>query len=267
MQSKFKTNRHQKAENDQLDRGRNQEPSVAPRTAALSAELVPKILFEDPQVIVLSKPPGLLSQGDDSREPSLVDWLRDYLGRPYVGLIHRLDRNTSGIMIVAKRTKAAQRLSEDLKNNRLTRRYLAWVEGALQSAVKWTHVLTKDSDKNKVKVITRVGDSKQNSAQQSLNGKLAVLQATPLKTILWKGHLITLTEFQLETGRSHQIRVQAAYEKYPLLGDIKYGSADQNLPFHRPALHSSRLEFVHPISKKVIAYEDPLPDDLQLRAD
>lgn len=226
----------------------------------------PTILFEDPQIIVLSKPPGLLSQGDDSQEPNLVDWLREYLGRTYVGLIHRLDRNTSGIMIVAKRSKAAQRLSEDLKNNRLSRSYLAWVEGALQSEVKWTHVLTKDSDKNKVKVITRVGNSSAPS-QTSLNGKLAVLQAVPLKTILWKGHLITLTQFELETGRSHQIRVQAAYEKYPLLGDMKYGSADANLPFHRPALHSSRLEFVHPISKKVIAYEDPLPEDLQLKPD
>src|SRR6476646_8222582 len=91
--------------------------------------LTPKIIFEDPNLIVLSKPAGLLSQGEHKGDPNLVDWLRIYLGRPYVGLVHRLDRNTSGIMVVAKRTKAAQRLTEQLQSGKLERTYLAWLEG------------------------------------------------------------------------------------------------------------------------------------------
>jgi 23S rRNA pseudouridine1911/1915/1917 synthase len=90
----------------------------------------PKILFEDTHVIVLSKPAGMLSQGDISGDESLVDWLRTYLGRNYVGLIHRLDRNTSGIMIIGKRSKSANRLTESLQKGDLERSYIAIVEGS-----------------------------------------------------------------------------------------------------------------------------------------
>ena len=92
----------------------------------------PKIIFEDKNIIVLDKPAGLLSQGDISGEKNLVDWLRRLLGRHYVGLVHRLDRNTSGIMVVAKRTKAAKRLSASLQEGQLNRIYLAWIIGNLK---------------------------------------------------------------------------------------------------------------------------------------
>lgn len=82
----------------------------------MTPHLKPKILFEDANVIVLSKPAGLLSQGEIKKDENLVGWLRGHLGRHYVGLVHRLDRNTSGLMVIAKRTKAARRLTESLQD-------------------------------------------------------------------------------------------------------------------------------------------------------
>ena len=101
----------------------------------------PKIIYEDTHLVVLSKPAGLLSQGEKTGDINLVDWLRDYFGRHYVGLVHRLDRNTSGIMVVAKRTKAAQRLTLALQKGELNRIYRAWLIGTLSQPVRWKHFL------------------------------------------------------------------------------------------------------------------------------
>lgn len=207
------------------------------------------ILFEDPHLIVLSKPAGLLSQADISEEPDLVSWLRVYLKRNYVGLIHRLDRNTSGIMIVAKRTKSAQRLTDALQKGEIQRSYLAWLVGSLDSEVRWTHHLEKDPRTNTVRVVKKAGQ-----------GKIATLSAKPLRKALWRSHLCTLAEIILETGRSHQIRVQAAHEGLPLLGDRKYG---KSLDFTRVALHSHTLRFPHPMSGDSLTFQAPLPADLQ----
>ncbi|HUP57010.1 MAG TPA: pseudouridine synthase, partial [Bdellovibrionota bacterium] len=140
----------------------------------------PVILFEDTHLLVLSKPAGLLSQGEKTGDANLVDWLRDYLGRPYVGLVHRLDRNTSGAMVVAKRTKSANRLSEALKAGQLEREYLAWVEGyvpRLGEPLRWEHRLEKDERTNRVRVL--------GSAARA--GQAAILTATPLQSGAWNG--------------------------------------------------------------------------------
>lgn len=212
--------------------------------------LAPKILFEDTHLIVLSKPAGLLSQGEVTGDMNLVDWLRAYLGRPYVGLIHRLDRNTSGIMIVAKRTKSAERLTRSLQEGRIARSYLAWVEGTVTGPVRWAHWLWKDTARNQVSVVTR-------SHPQA---KEAVLYARPLRQARWRSRPVTLLELELETGRSHQIRVQAAHEGHALLGDRKYGGRGE-ADFPRPALHSHRLRFEHPMSHEVMEFEAPPPED------
>ena len=207
-----------------------------------------RIFFEDPHLIVLSKPPGLLSQGEKTGEPNLVDILRVYFGRNYVGLIHRLDRATSGLMVVAKRTKSARRLTEALQSGDIQRTYLGWVMGKLPKEVSWSHSLHKDERTNTVKVV-RSG------------GKPSILRARPVQYSSWNSTPCTLAEFILETGRSHQIRVQAAHEGFPLLGDAKYGAPRG---FSRVALHSHRLEFPHPMSGETMQFEDPLPQDLIL---
>ncbi len=208
-----------------------------------------KIFFEDPHLIVLSKPAGLLSQGEHTGDENLVDELRIYFGRNYVGLVHRLDRNTSGLMVVAKRTKSAQRLTTSLQNDKIVRRYLAWLIGTLPKETRWSHQLLKDTNKNKVEIVTS-------------GGKESSLTVMPKGYGLWKQTPLTLAEFRLETGRSHQIRVQAAYEGFPLLGDQKYGKPLHSPTFPRVALHSYYLEFPHPMSGELLKFEEPLPKDL-----
>ncbi|MBC7692547.1 MAG: RluA family pseudouridine synthase [Methylotenera sp.] len=219
----------------------------------MQSELIPTILFEDPHLVVLSKPAGLLSQGEVTGDDNLVDWLRGHFGRKYVGLVHRLDRNTSGIMIVAKRTKSAQRLTDSLQEGKIQRNYQAWLEGRLETAVRWEHLLLKDADKNVVKVV-----------RSNPKAQKAILHAVPLQQARYQGLQLTLAEIELETGRSHQIRAQAAHEGYPLLGDVKYGSnSASSRKFGRPALHSHRLKFPHPMTEAEMSFEAPLPPDMR----
>jgi RluA family pseudouridine synthase len=205
--------------------------------------------------VVLSKPAGLLSQGEHTGDANVVDWLRARLGRPYVGLVHRLDRNTSGAMVVAKRTKAAQRLTAALQEGTLQRTYLGWLNGTLERPSRWSHVLEKDERTNRVRAVR--GDS--------ARGKAAALSAVPLARSSFEGVPVTLVEFTLETGRSHQIRAQALAESHPLLGDVKYAARSTpqaSARFGRPALHSWRVSFPHPISGDVLSFEAPLPAEM-----
>lgn len=226
------------------------EKTAFTRTQVPQSPIEPKILFEDPHLIVLSKPSGLLSQGALQGEKNLVDWLRNYLKRHYVGLVHRLDRNTSGLMVVAKRTKSAQRLTQALQTDQMKRVYRAWVLGRLESKVTWKHQLKKNEINNEVHIVSK-------------GGKESSLIATPIEVIQWQGVFLTLVEFVLETGRSHQIRVQSAYENYPILGDRKYGKDPRPIRFPRLALHSTYLEFPHPMTSETLIFHDPLPYELQ----
>lgn len=214
--------------------------------------------FEDAHLLVLSKPAGLLSQAGKKGDPNLVDCLRKRFGRPYVGLVHRLDRNTSGLMVVAKRTKAAQRLTLQLQQGRLVRRYRAWLRGRLEHSARWEHFLLKHEARNEVRVV----------AGARPGAKQAALTVTPVGYGDWRGLAVTLAELELETGRSHQIRAQAAACGFPLLGDLKYGPrvAPQHATppaFGRPALHSFHLEFDHPVTGTRQVFEDPLPEDMR----
>ena len=217
-----------------------------------------RVYFEDPNLIVLEKPAGLLSQGEHTGDENLVEMLRVRFGRPYVGLVHRLDRNSSGIMVVAKRTKAARRLTEALQDGRLIRQYLAWVHGSLNGAGRWMHELRKDERTNSVTAVR---------APQA-GSKAAVLTFQVAAHGSWHDCPLTLLELTLETGRSHQIRAQAAEMGHPLLGDSKYArglaaAAERaNRAFGRPALHSHRIEFPHPIGGSVHRYVSPLPPDM-----
>lgn len=214
--------------------------------------LNPSIIFEDQHLAVVDKPAGLLSQGEHTGDENLVDWLRGYFGRNYVGLVHRLDRNTSGVMVVAKRTKAAQRLTDSLQDGSLERVYQAWLCGRLSAPARWEHWLLKDEKTNTVKAVS-----------PSVRGaKCSALQVSPIRAALYKGQEVTLAEFRLETGRSHQIRVQASVAGFSLLGDAKYGARGAMTDFGRPALHSWKISFPHPMSKETLQFESPLPKDM-----
>lgn len=209
------------------------------------------IRFEDAHLIVLSKPAGWLSQeADHSKEPSVVSILQEYLGRPYVGLVHRLDRNTSGLMVVAKRTKSAQRLTDELRSGKLVRTYLAFLTGKVSSPATWKDKLKKNEKTKKTEV-------------SKTDGKEAVLFIHPAGHGEFEKTLFTLARLELDTGRFHQIRAQAHARGHGLLGDTKYSATGVKTSLERPALHSHTLKFIHPTLKTVLEFVEPLPKDLQ----
>lgn len=217
----------------------------------------PTVVFEDTNLLVIDKPAGLLSQGDITGEPHLIDWARDYVGRHYVGLIHRLDRNTSGLMVLAKRSKAADRLSEALRDGRLERRYQAWCLGELKPGepARWRHFLFKDESTNQSRVV----------AASAPGAQEAILHARAIESRQVGAQTVTLIEFVLETGRSHQIRVQCAAMGLPILGDPRYGTPASARLAARTALHSCYLRFPHPIGGAELEFKSSLPAELALR--
>lgn len=200
------------------------------------------VLYEDNHLIVAVKPAGILSQADKTEDLDMVTLVKDYIkkkynkpGDVYLGLLHRLDRMTSGVMVFARTSKAAMRLSEDIFNHRFYKEYLAVVEGSFieYDSVTLVNKLTKNEALNK-------------SFIDEKNGKEAVLTYTPIKEKNGK----TLVKIALKTGRHHQIRVQMANIGHPLYGDVKYGSKIQD----NLALQAYKISFYHPISKELLTF-------------
>ncbi len=223
----------------------------------ISPNLQPTVLFEDTHLLVLNKPSGVASQGGEGLEHhNAVDWSRNYLGRHYVGLVHRLDRNVSGTLLIGKRSKAAERLTESLQKGKICRIYHGWVLGKLSKKVTWEDALLKDTEQKKATIADR----------QSPEAKTAITHAKPIRSQKYRGNDVTLVEFELETGRFHQIRAQSAHHDFPILGDSKYGGRKIALPSmrHRLFLHAVSIEFPHPMSHEMVKIEAPYPDDFLL---
>jgi 23S rRNA pseudouridine1911/1915/1917 synthase len=176
----------------------------------------PKILYEDNHLIAVYKPAGVLVQADDKGEECLMDQVKKYLkekykkpGKVFLGLVHRLDRPVSGIVVFAKTSKGASRLSEQIRNGLMIKKYQALVEGKFKNKFgKLENYLEKD-EKN---LIAKISDSE--------HGKKAELEYKVLKS----EKSTTLLEIILKTGRFHQIRAQLANVGHPIVGDVKYGS-------------------------------------------
>lgn len=209
-----------------------------------------RVLFEDNHCLAVEKPAGLLTMGDRTGEPTLVDAARDYLkhkynkpGNVFVGVVHRLDRPVSGVVLFARTSKAAARLSEQFRVRSVQKTYQALVEGTVAPADGVLHDwLAKDRDKNVVTVVDEPGD-----------GQECVLAYRRLRPI---GRL-TLVEIRPETGRSHQIRVQLASRGWPIAGDRKYGSKTPIDGFI--GLHAHSLTFHHPITREDVTVTSNLP--------
>ncbi len=175
----------------------------------------PIILYEDNHIIVCYKEKGILSQADNTQSLDMLTILKSYIkekyqkpGNVYLGLVHRLDRNTDGVMIFAKTSKAASRLSLDIKNNNFHKSYLAIVEGNLSGKKTLKDMLYYD-EKNKKAYIKTTKDSKE-----------AILEYE----VLASKNNMSLLKINLKTGRHHQIRCQLSNVGHPIVGDIKYGS-------------------------------------------
>lgn len=210
------------------------------------------VLYEDNHLLGLMKPAGLLSQGGPEGEPHLVSLIEAYRreaqgkpGRAYVGLVHRLDRNVSGALVVAKTSKAASRLTHAFKtrDGRLTKTYLAWVQGVPSPS----EAELVDRVRRERGVTMRVSAADTSAPEARLRYAVAGRSTTAARL-----------DIELGTGRTHQIRAQLAWSGHPLWGDAKYGGPKGT----RPALHAHRLSFPHPVGGETVVVQAPLPRDL-----
>jgi 23S rRNA pseudouridine1911/1915/1917 synthase len=216
----------------------------------------PQILFEDNHLLVINKRSGELAQRDDQGADSVLEFYKAYLkekfnkpGNVYLGLPHRLDRPTSGILVLARTSKAMTRLSQQFqsRNWNLKKRYLAVVaERPEPESGRLEHYLRKNARKNKSFVVKKGAEG----------AKLASL-SYQLKASSERYHLI---QVDLETGRHHQIRAQLASIGCPIRGDLKYGYPRSN-PDGSLHLHAFELELEHPVKKEVLTFRAPLPNE------
>ncbi|WP_301109706.1 RluA family pseudouridine synthase [Sporosarcina sp.] len=210
------------------------------------------ILFEDNHLLVIEKPVNIPVQEDRSGDQDLLTALKEDLkkryqkpGNVYLGLVHRLDRPVGGVMVFAKTSKAASRLSDQLRRQSIDREYLAIVRGVpKKKQATLHHFLYKDRQRNQVFSV------KQNHPE----AKSAKLDYRVIETYSES----SLVNVRLHTGRSHQIRVQLASEGFPLYGDQKYGSK-VNQRGEQIALWAHKLEFEHPVTKEIMQFVSKPP--------
>ena len=205
------------------------------------------IIYEDNHLLVVEKPINIPTQEDNTKDKDLLTILKEYIkekynkpGNVYLGLVHRLDRPVGGIMVFARTSKAASRLSEQVRNKTFKKTYNAVVIGNINKEGKLKDYLLKDEKKNIVKV--------------DKNGKEAILN---FKKLDFKNNM-SLVEINLETGRSHQIRVQMSHYGYPLFGDQKYNKTSK--VGEQIALFAKKIEFIHPTTNELLTFELDLPN-------
>ncbi|MBU0648001.1 RluA family pseudouridine synthase [Patescibacteria group bacterium] len=236
-----------------------------------------KILHEDNHIIIVNKPFNLLTQGDATHDDSLFDQVKKYIktkyrkpGNVYLGLVHRLDRPASGLIAFAKTSKAASRLSKQLRESKFTKRYLALVEDHVEVGETQTllHYLKKLQTKNLVKISnTPKQDYKKATmiykaldihnkhiSQHSSNFSLVINNLLKSTRKIYPNHTsFSLLEVNLITGRPHQIRAQLSYIGHPIIGDVKYGAASF-LPDKNIGLIAYHLSFIHPTTRKILSF-------------
>lgn len=210
------------------------------------------VIYEDNHLLVVEKPVNIPTQEDASKDPDLHSILKDNIkvryqkpGNVYLGIVHRLDRPVGGVMIFARTSKAASRLSEQIRSHGFKKVYLAVIHGIPKIREKrLEHFLEKDKRKNIVRVVP----------PSSPDGKKAILEYN----VAAGRNNLSLVKIQLLTGRSHQIRVQFQAIGHPLFGDQKYG-AKLNIPGQQIALWSHEITIMHPVKKEAMTFRSKPP--------
>lgn len=211
------------------------------------------ILFEDNHLIVVLKPQNMPTQEDSSGDPDLLNAIKSYVkekydkpGDAFIGLVHRLDRPTGGVMVFARTSKAAARLAEQMKEGNFEKRYLAVVGGRPKDTQsRLINYLYKDEKSNTVKVVPA-----------SVEG---AKKAELIYKTLDSDNKLSLVDIRLITGRAHQARVQMSYIGCPIFGDSKYG--DKLGPGNNLALWAYELRFIHPTTKTPMTFIAYPPED------
>lgn len=206
-----------------------------------------KLVYEDDDIIVVNKGYGLLSMGNDKvKDGTAYSILREYVKwenpRNKIFIIHRLDRDTSGLMMFAKTIEAKETMQHNWNNMVLNRKYLAVVEGKVEPADGVVRSYLAENSEHEVY-----------STPDSSKGQLAV---TRYRTLSSKNGY-SLMEVELDTGRKNQIRVHMKELGHPIAGDRRYGASSS--PIHRLALHAQTLRFVHPVTRKEMSFTTPVP--------
>ncbi len=212
----------------------------------------PLVIYEDNHLLVLSKPGRMPCVPDSSRDVSLLDWGRAYIkktrakpGNVFLGVVHRLDRPVSGIVCLALTSKAAARLSEQIRLRKARKTYVAVTAGQPScDRLTLTNVIRKNRRANRVDVFP---------ASQTSRGKMAI---TELRLLAQKGGL-SLLELHPVTGRAHQLRAQCAHHGLPLVGDVKYGGPPNPMKDRSVALHALSLEIKHPTKPRYVHFSCP----------
>ena len=212
------------------------------------------VLYEDNHIIVVLKPQNVPSCEDESKDMDMLTVIKDYIkekehkeGNVYIGLVHRLDRPTGGVMVYAKSSKAAARLSEQMKTGDFEKKYYTVLVGTPREKQE---TLSNYLKKNPVNNMVYV-------CGQSVEGaKFAELEYK----VMEEHNGLTLTEVTLHTGRSHQIRVQMSFIGTPVYGDMRYGG--ENAKKGNLALWASSLSFTHPVSKERLTFKVEPPKEL-----
>jgi len=212
-----------------------------------------KILYEDNHIIVTEKPPNIPSQADKTEDIDMLTIIKQYLkekynkpGNVYLGLVHRLDRPVGGVMVFAKTSKAAARLSEQVRNKEFKKEYLAIVDGKLENTMgTLENYLLKNEKTNTSKVVK----------EGTKNSKYAKLDYEVLKYN--KEINLSLLKILLHTGRHHQIRLQLSNFGHSICGDQKYGTRGRGKQI---SLWAYRLTIQHPVTKEQMTFKD-LPEE------
>ena len=213
-----------------------------------------EVLFEDNHLLIVNKKSGDIVQGDKTGDKPLSDVVKEYIkekynkpGEVFLGVVHRLDRPTSGVIIFARTSKALERLNKMLRERTISKTYWAVVKNTpLKEKDSLIHFLKKNPKNNKSTVFTKETDA----------SKKAILHYSVIKKL----DNYSLLEIDLETGRHHQIRAQLAYIGTPIKGDLKYGASRSNKDgsIH---LHARKISFTHPVSKENISFLAPIPNE------
>lgn len=213
------------------------------------------ILFEDNHLIVLNKKPGEIVQGDKTGDTPMSDLLKEYLrekfqkpGAAFIGVVHRIDRPVSGVIIFARTSKALSRMNELFREKKIKKTYWAVVKNQPASdSGTLIHYLKKDEAKNKSQAF-----------DHEVSGSL---RAWLDYKVIGKSDNYYLLEINPHTGRHHQIRVQLASMGCPIKGDLKYGFPRSNTDgsIH---LHARKIEFIHPVRKDEISITAPVPNEI-----
>lgn len=213
-----------------------------------------EIVYEDNHIIIVNKAAGEIVQGDKTGDKPLSEMLKEFIkerdnkpGNVFCGVVHRIDRPVSGLVIFAKTSKALTRLNDMLRRGEIHKTYWALVEGKRkESEATLRHWLQSDGRLNKTRIVRA-------DAPDAKESELSY-------TTVAEGDRYTLLEVDLKTGRKHQIRAQLSGTGTPIKGDLKYGARRSN-PGGGISLLARRISFVHPVSKQLIEVEaEPLPE-------